>query len=154
MSLLDRIRYDRWIGTEGENPQVIIEIKHLVHLLGCRIDLHKISRADLPGQYHSHPAYAIRLILWSGYVEQVYQGAQDDEKTSAEMSRLSLITWAIGRFGLVSPHFIHRIASLLDGPSYSLWIRGPIIAPIVLLGWGWPDHLRGRSAGKPELKED
>jgi hypothetical protein len=79
--------------------------------------------ADLAGCYHTHPAKALRLVLWGGYVEELEDGTR--------------VQWWPGKVGLVRPDLSHRIASLPRGNSYSLWLRGPKTHKIELRGPGW-----------------
>jgi hypothetical protein len=99
-------------------------IKRLVRVFGCCVDLHKFVRADDAECFHSHNAYCLRIILWGGYVEEV-EGR-------------GLRAWRPGMVGIIKPSFSHRLHGLLKGPSYSLWLRGPICAEIELRGSGWP----------------
>ena len=100
-------------------------IKRLAAFKGRRIDLHKFIRADDVACYHTHPAYAVRLVLWGGYVEELEDGSRR--------------TWRPGMVGLVRPELAHRIAELRNGrSSYSLWFRGPICAQVKRVGSGWP----------------
>lgn len=119
------MNWDFWVGGTRENPQPVLRVKHLVHIFGCRIDLHKMTGADLLGCYHSHPAHAIRLVLWGGYREYVYGDSRQR-------------VWWPGRIGWITPAFCHRVHALLNGRySYSLWIRFRVVAPINLVGFGW-----------------
>lgn len=140
------MKWDEWRGSLDGRPT--FWLKRLLYVplwkragkwLGCRVDLHKFIGADDPGCYHSHPAYAIRIILWGGYVEEEFVGMvnKDWEKTE-------LHVWKPGMIGLIRPAFAHRVVQIRNGrSSYSLWLRGPIIAPIKLLGLGWPQELQG-----------
>jgi hypothetical protein len=102
--------------------------------LSVRVDVHKFVRPDDPGCFHTHPAWAIRVPFWCGYVEEIYQ--RPGAWTSAREMRY---WWPIS-FGLIAPSFAHRVHRLLGGgPSLSLWIRGPICADVKLLGEGWPE---------------
>lgn len=108
----------------------VLKIKNLVQWRGRVIRIHKIMKADARGQFHSHPARAIRIVLWGGYVEEMEDG---------RMKR-----WRMGGVGVVSPHFVHRIHQLPNGVSYSLWLRGKERFPTYLRGPGWPSWLRNR----------
>lgn len=79
--------------------------------------------ADSPGCYHTHPAKALRLVLWAGYVEELEDGTR--------------VQWWPGQIGLVRPELAHRIAALPRGNSYSLWLRWPKTHRIELRGPGW-----------------
>jgi len=111
--------WDEWRGSIDGRPS--LWIKKLVRAFGCVVQLHKFVRADDPGCFHSHPAWAIRIILWGGYVEEL-----DDGRWRA---------WEPGAVGLVKPALEHRIGGLLNGKSsWSLWLRGPKVAAINVRG--------------------
>jgi len=119
------MNWDRWIGNHAGEP--VFYIKHLFHFRGWRIDLHKFVKADAYECFHTHPAYALRIILWGGYLEEIYE--EDDWNGYKR--------WAPGMFGMVRPEFTHRLESILKGVSYSLWVRAPRCADIELVGGGW-----------------
>lgn len=122
------MNWDEWRGSLDGRPTM--HIRRLAKVRGRRADLHKFVRPDDPGCFHTHPAPAIRVVLWGGYVEELEDGR--------------LVTWQPGDFGLVRPELCHRVHSLLNGKvSYSLWLRGQVCADVALRGPGWP---------KPELK--
>lgn len=85
------------------------------------LGVHVFVDGDEPECFHSHPAWAFRLVLWGGYVEEVQEPRH---------KRI----WFPGRFGLVRPDFVHRIDRLLFKRSVSLWIRGPVVARIKTYG--------------------
>lgn len=96
-------------------------IKKLLRFGGCVIQIHRFVKADAEGCFHSHPAWAIRVILWGGYVEERADGCWR--------------AWSPGMIGVVRPALEHRIAGLRNGrSSWSLWIRGPKVAPINVRG--------------------
>lgn len=98
--------------------------RHLFCRRGRHIDLHKIIAKDDPECFHTHPAYAIRIILWGGYVEELEGGRHR--------------MWRPGMIGLVKPTCSHRIAGLRNGRvSISLWIRFRKRAKTFLRGEGW-----------------
>lgn len=122
------MNWDEWRGSFDGRPQMLI--KHFVSALGCRVDLHKFVRADDPDCFHTHPAYALRIILWGGYEEQVYVGT-----TALTYYR----AWRPGSIGLVKPSYCHRTSKIMNGiASYSLWLRGPKRFDVQLRGKGWP----------------
>lgn len=91
---------------------------------GRKIDIHFMSGKDKPECFHTHPAYAIRVILWGGYIEELEGGRHQ--------------AWYPGMIGLVKPSCSHRIAGLRNGrASYSIWIRFKKRAEIELRGIGW-----------------
>lgn len=135
-------RWDEWRGSIDGKTKVLF-IKRLICIplwrnkmgrMNFRVDLHKMAAADEPECYHSHPSWALRWILWGGYVEEIY--AQD-----RAIPRFYFDFWKPWDFGFVAPDFIHRIDRLLNGKSsYSLWFRGPVIQDVRLLGEGWPKN--------------
>lgn len=122
------LRYDFWVGAVDGVPTFFG--KHLFHWRGYRIDLHKFVGTDGAECFHTHPAWAVRLVLWGGYVEEVeYRG---------------LRTWRPGMIGIVAPEFSHRLHRLRNGRvSYSLWFRVPKSARTQLHGLGWKDVQNG-----------
>lgn len=75
-----------------------------------KIDIHKFTEKDELGFFHTHVGYAIRVILWGGYVEELEDGRHR--------------TWFPGMIGIITPDYCHRVAGLRNGRiSYSLWIR-------------------------------
>jgi hypothetical protein len=118
--LLNRItQFDEWRGAPDGRPT--FWIKKLWTWRGFSLQLHRFVGADDPGCFHTHPAWALRLVLSGGYVEEVGDGRWR--------------TWWPGRLGIVSPDFEHRVAGLRNGrESWSLWLRGPKIAAIGIRG--------------------
>jgi hypothetical protein len=116
----------------------LLLIKNLFHWRGRRIDLHKIVWPDPWECFHSHPAkWAIRIILWGGYVEEMHDG--------------TMRRWWPGKIGIVRHDDIHRINRLLkERPSYSLWLRGKVRYPTGLFGTGWPIELQNTYHGSSE----
>lgn len=100
----------------------ILYIKHLVRWGGFQVNLHCITGADEAGCYHSHPAKAIRIILWGGYIEEIPDYRYSDFEYRSP-----------GYIGVMQPEFIHRIA-YVDGASWTLWIRWPVTHKIKLFG--------------------
>ena len=123
------MKWHEWRYNKDEGKPVFF-IKHLVNLFGCRINLHKIVDVDDADCYHTHPAKAIRIILWGGYYEHEFEQCEGYEV-------IHLHQWSPRRFGIVKPEYCHRISTLLKGPSYSLWIRFRKTTEIKLVGSGW-----------------
>lgn len=132
--------WDEWRGTEAEDP--VMFIRRLLVLpvwrragktLSIRIDLHKIVAADGADCFHTHPAWAIRIILWGGYLEEIFNPAPNGHW----FARFAY--WLPLTMGIVAPTFAHRIAHVLDKKygSWSIWIRGPVVADVGLVGPGW-----------------
>ncbi len=116
------MKYDEWRGSLDGRP--VLWIRHLLCGRGFHVDIHKMVLADDADCFHTHPALAIRLVLWGGYVEQMEDG------------RWQL--WFPFRFGFVHPALSHRIAGLRNGKaSWSLWIRFRKVAKVELRGDGW-----------------
>ncbi|MGE3645467.1 MAG: hypothetical protein AB7F96_16585 [Beijerinckiaceae bacterium] len=114
------MRYDEWRGSFDGRPTLWIKV--LVARFGCKVQLHKFIRADDPGAFHTHPAWALRVVLWGGYVEETGDGRWR--------------TWWPGKIGIVWPSYEHRIGGLRNGRvSYSLWLRGPKVAQIETRGY-------------------
>lgn len=112
-------RWSEWRGSFDGRPS--LWIKKLLSACGCVAQLHMFVRADDPGCFHSHPAFAVRIIVAGGYVEELANGR--------------LVKWKPGRVGLVRPDLEHRIHSLLNGNrSWSIWLRGPKVAKIKVRG--------------------
>jgi len=140
--------WDEWRGSLDGRPT--LWIKRLLYMpiwrrtgkwLGCRVDLHKFIAADDPGCFHSHPAWAIRIVLWGGYDEEIFAVGHGGV----------FKTWLPGGIGIIRPAFAHRIAGLVNGRvSYSLWLRGPVVAPVLLLGSGWPKEHQGVASTQGE----
>ena len=117
--------WNEWRGDFDGNVTMLI--KHLLHWRGYKVDLHKMIAPDRYGCFHSHPAKAIRVVFWGGYVEEIYQRG--------------FVCWLPLDFGIVRPQMIHRIDALVNEKcSYSLWIRWPKSHEIELHGDGWDGH--------------
>lgn len=133
---MSAINWDDWRGSLDGRPAMWI--KRLGKVFGCRVDLHKFVRADDPECFHTHPAWAIRIVLWGGYLEEV-RGEENKHGWYP--------VWKVGRWpgyiGIIRPSFCHRIDWLKKGASYSLWLRGPICADVELRGNGWPPPAAG-----------
>ncbi|KZL17925.1 hypothetical protein PsWM33_05134 [Pseudovibrio sp. WM33] len=114
------MRWDELRGSREDRPTLMI--KKLIRFLGCVVQIHKFAAADREGCFHTHPAWALRVVLWGGYVEETGCGRWR--------------VWFPGRIGIVRPSYEHRIAGLMNGKSsWSLWVRGPKVAPIKLRGY-------------------
>lgn len=133
--------WDEWRGSLDGRPTMWISRllklpfwKRAGKWLSCRVDLHKFTGRDDPGCFHTHPAYAIRIVLWGGYIDQVYP-------------TMHYVAWRPGRIGLVRPELSHRVAGIYENrpASYSLWLRGPICADVRLDGDGWKQQETERS---------
>jgi hypothetical protein len=129
--------YDRTVDSERDGLPVLY-IKYLLYWRGRRVDLHKIIYPDPWECFHSHPAsWAIRIVLWGGYVEEYYDGTMVERKP--------------GHIGIVRHSDVHRINRLRYGtPSYSLWIRGKVRHQTQLRGTGWPAELQDTWHGSSE----
>jgi hypothetical protein len=63
-------------------------------------------------------------------------------------------TWRPGMIGVIRPEYSHRIHSLLNGPSFSLWLRGRNLHPIHLRGSGWAKQKQTHRAANTVLQSD
>jgi hypothetical protein len=116
------VTWDEWRGSMDGRPT--LWVKHLFCHFGWHVDLHKMIGVDDEQCFHTHPAYAIRVILRGGYVEEL-----EDKR---------LVLWLPGGIGIVKPTCSHRIANLVnERVSYSLWIRFRKRAKVYLRGEGW-----------------
>jgi len=100
-----------------------MRIKNIFSLFGCKLDLHKFVGEDSPECFHTHPAYAIKLILKGGYIEEIEGGEQK--------------TWKRGMVGIVKPELSHRVSTIFEGGAYTLWFRFRKTHKIELRGSGW-----------------
>jgi hypothetical protein len=117
--------WDEWRGSFDGRPAMFI--KRLFSFAGRRVDLHKFVRADDLDCFHTHPATAIRIVLWGGYVEEIH----------APEGRVlhDYRTLRPGSVSIVRPELCHRIHDLLNGKvSYSLWLRGKRTAEVEIRG--------------------
>lgn len=132
-ALLHRVQLTDWRGSLDGRPT--LWSRNLFDGFGWRVSLHRMVGADDIGCFHTHPAWALRIILAGGYVEQLEDGTE----------RL----WTRGQAGFVRPSLSHRISGLLNGEfSYSLWIRAPKSARIEQRGDGWPKTTPTPAAGR------
>jgi hypothetical protein len=123
----EKFEWTDWRGSFDGRPSMYI--KTIVAAFGRKVELHKFVRADDPACFHTHPARAIRIILWNGYVEELENGVRQ--------------VWLAGDVGLVRPELCHRVATVLGGrPAYTLWLRGRKRAETQIRGAGWPAERR------------
>jgi len=136
MKIIRRFGWDEWRGTLDGRPALYI--KHLFCVFGYHVDLHKIAAADDPECFHTHPANAVRIILWGGYVEEMRDGTLKD--------------WEPGRVGIVTPDYCHRIHTLpLEVYSLSLWLRGRRQRDVELHGAGWQQQKQTHNAANTRI---
>ena len=123
-----KVKWDKWCGQNKDDPALYV--KHLLRIpywrragkwRSMRIDLHKICLEDALGTFHSHPAWAMRIILWGEYIEEILP----DIATGQDRHDY----WGFLSFGIIAPAFSHGIRSVRI-PTYTLWIRGPVVADI------------------------
>lgn len=115
------MKWDEWRGSMDGRPT--LWVKHLFCRWGCHVDLHKMVGPDDVDCFHTHPAYAIRIIVWGGYLEELEDGEVEPWHP-----------WAVG---IVRPQLCHRIDRIYRKASYSLWIRFRKVAKVELRGAGW-----------------
>lgn len=116
--------WHEWRGTLDGIPTMYI--RRLIAHNGFRLDLHAFVGVDNKECFHTHPARAIRFVLWGGYIEELEGG--------------TLRIWPPFRAGFVEPSLSHRVAGLLFGRSFSLWLRWPKSAEVELRGTGWAEQ--------------
>jgi hypothetical protein len=125
----------KWKEYRNEtNGQIYLFALMLLEWGERQLRLHMIIRSDPPGQYHSHPSWGLRLVLWGGYTEEL----------EPSTGKRRLLHWWPGRIGIVGPNYTHRIHDVWGRRSVSLWLRGKTRAPTFLRGPGWPPYLRNR----------
>ena len=125
------LKWDEWRGSMDGRPT--LWVKHLLCGRGYHIDLHKMVGPDDAECFHTHPAFAVRVVLWGGYLEEIEGG----RTTPYGVPIREVAIWKPGRVGLVRPELCHRIARIYKNASYSLWIRFPKCAAVYLRGEGW-----------------
>lgn len=121
--------WSEWRGSLDGRPTMWIT--YLLKRPSLQISLHKFVAPDDAECFHSHPATAIRCILWGGYTEELFSGR--------------VVRWRVGHIGLVRPWLCHRIAELHGSASYSLWIRFRKTHEVGLYGAGWVRQTGGLS---------
>jgi hypothetical protein len=120
------MKWDEWRGSNDGRPSMLI--KRLFEWRGWRLDLHKFIRADDLTCFHTHPATAIRIILWGGYTEEI--DTRIPGRVLYDYRRLMP-----GYIGIVRPELCHRVHELRNGhSSYSLWLRGPKTHAVEIIG--------------------
>lgn len=121
--------WHEWRGSSDGRPSMFV--RNLLSLRGFKLDLHKFIRADDPTCFHTHPAKALRVILWGGYTEQIrYEGGAFPKSVWYKKKQ-----WIPGDIGIIQPELCHRIDWLRNGrASYSLWLRWPKSAEITIFG--------------------
>lgn len=123
------MKWDEWRGSLDGKPTFYI--KKLFEVFNIRVSIHKFVGPDDWACFHTHPATAIRIVLWGGYDEEILTdyGTFQSRRTRR---------CSVGTVGIVKPKLCHRISKLLNGKSsYSLWIRFKKVATIELRGCGW-----------------
>lgn len=159
----DSYFWDRWVANRPEDTDesAVLRIKHLFYSgkRGWRVDFHRFDRADAVGCFHSHPALAVRVVVWGGYVEEVWKGEPckrlckelEEGKFSCgavcRRAKSEFKEWLPGMIGIVRPEFIHRVNHLRGRRSYSIWIRGRVTHQIRTVGPGYeqPSHVKEAS---------
>lgn len=120
--------WKEWRGSFDGRPSMLV--RTLFSRWGYRVDLHKFIRADDPTCFHTHPAHALRIILWGGYVEELRTELPPYDAQYYEHKKRRA-----GYVGVVRPELCHRVHKLLNGKSsYSLWFRGRKSAEVSIFG--------------------
>jgi hypothetical protein len=90
---------------------------------GWSLKLHQILRPDDDRCAHDHPWWMLRIILWGGYTEYRGSALAPDQLRLAECRPWR--PWAPWRIYWCGRHFVHRIAELPAGSSWTLALCGP-----------------------------
>jgi len=116
------MKWDEWRGNL-DGTVIVMRIKVLLRFMGCKFCVHKFVGEDSDDCFHTHPAVAIRIILWGWYVEELEDG--------------TLKRWRAGMFGIVNPSLSHRVSSIANSGAWSLWLRFRNTTKVQLRGVGW-----------------
>jgi hypothetical protein len=147
------MKWDEWRGSKWDDEQMkwlpTFYSKTFFRMFGWKFCLHKFVAADEPDCFHTHPANAIRIVLWGGYEEEVWYDEPRDVEAGTELvegrvfrktkrTQRERFRVPAGYTGLVRPAFAHRIHKLSNGKvSYSLWLRFKITHDVHMVGPGW-----------------
>lgn len=126
-------KFFSWDGWRGSGNRAVVIYKHLLKVGEWQIDLHKIAGVDKIGCYHSHPAWAYRIVLWGGYEEVI---VEEDPKGVWTIRNIKIFGFLA--HGWVAPEYVHNIYKVKPR-TYTLWIRGPKTHKVRLIGKGWGD---------------
>jgi len=116
------MEWDEWRGNL-DGSVVVMRIKNLFSWHGYKLDIHKFIGKDSEQCFHTHPARAIRIVLWGGYTEELESGEHN--------------IWEAGMMGIVEPELSHRVSSIFEGGAITLWFRFPKTHKVKLPGKGW-----------------
>lgn len=101
------------------------EVRPRLAWLPCAVYLHRILRPDEARDLHNHPwPWSFALVLRGGYTEEVAEGVERPVRP--------------GRLNFLGTRF-HRIATLLRGPAWTLFVHGTGKAR----DWGFRDRASG-----------
>lgn len=126
-------KFLKWDGWRGSGDKPVLLYKHLFKIGKWQVDLHKMIDVDEHACYHSHPAWAYRIILWGWYEEVIVE-----EDPPGIWTIRDIKIWKTFGHGWVPPTHVHNIYRC-KVPTYTLWIRGPKTHKIKLIGSGWGD---------------
>jgi hypothetical protein len=134
------LHWDEWRGEH--DGRVVMRTKHLASWRGWKLDWHQVIAADALECFHTHPAKALRFVVWGGYDEEVDLPSPWPQLTGWISSYREWRPCGPGFVGMVYPETCHRVARLHGRVSYSIWLRWPKSHGVQLRGAGWPEHLR------------
>lgn len=138
------MKWDEWRGSLDGRP--VFYSRKLFEIFGVRFSIHKMVGPDDCGCFHTHPANAIRIVIWGGYEEQIFYDFGSHIKLHIEKC-------GVGTIGLVRPQFCHRIKKISNNKSsYSLWIRFKKTAQVHLRGEGWAKQASGKRESDGKIK--
>ena len=138
------MKWDEWRGSLDGRP--VFYSRKLFEIFGVRFSIHKMVGPDDWGCFHTHPAKAIRIVLWGGYDEEIQKIYETCETRRTERC-------GPGTIGMVRPEHCHRITRLLNGKnSFSLWIRFKKTAQVHLRGEGWAEQTSGKRESDGKIK--
>ena len=69
-----RAWWSEWVGNLDGRPTMWVT--PLLSVGGCRVDLHKFVHGDDPRYFHTHPAWAVSVVLTGGYIEEREDGTR------------------------------------------------------------------------------
>jgi len=124
---------DKWIGHTAPDgaPEPVMWTWRVFKLWKlCAIELHSFVASDPPECFHTHPTLCFRWVLDGGYTDVPARAYTVDNPHPIR-------AWHAGDMGLIAPSYGHRIQLHDDETATTLWITGPRIAPIRLVGEGW-----------------
>lgn len=116
-----------YVGNEGQSLDAANAVFAGWHFGSCKhatAYIHQFLNKDRADCFHTHNGAAFRYCAHGAYVEQMPDG--------------STAIFKKGDFGLITHDFAHRVHGILgDTKPVTLWIHGPRLHPVHLVGAGW-----------------